>query len=344
MTSLGQWLRQERETRSISLEEIASATKIVSRYLEALESDRLDLMPGGFFIKGIIRSYARAVGLDPEQVLGRYREAGLLGTTEPARGLFARPAPIPVPPAPPEYVPTVAPAPSSEAAPPARAPADDGESPGSSLVFEEAAPSAPSSTARRRILAWTWRGLAGLLVIGTVLVLWSPWRRRAAANPQPSAATFETARPSAPRTEPAPSQAAAPAPAGPPAGQVAETGREPAAEAPGPGTGGAVPSAVQEVPKGITIEIVFQAETWIQVYTDGELQVDGLVPAGATARAQASEKLLIHTGNAGGFTFRLNGRPAKPLGRSGQVLTDIKITTANLNDFLEAPPPGLPAG
>ncbi|MBP1660821.1 MAG: hypothetical protein H6P95_2013, partial [Candidatus Aminicenantes bacterium] len=58
----------------------------------------------------------------------------------------------------------------------------------------------------------------------------------------------------------------------------------------------------------------------------------------------ADERLLIHTGNAGGFTFRLNGRPAKPLGRSGQVLTDIKITTGNYKDFLEAPSSGLPTG
>jgi cytoskeleton protein RodZ len=69
MASLGQSLREEREARNISLEEIASATKIVPRYLEALEADRLDLMPGVFFIKGIIRTYAKAIGLDPEEVV-----------------------------------------------------------------------------------------------------------------------------------------------------------------------------------------------------------------------------------------------------------------------------------
>jgi hypothetical protein len=101
--------------------------------------------------------------------------------------------------------------------------------------------------------------------------------------------------------------------------------------------------AVEDVWEGIPIEITFQSETWIQVYTDGTLKVDGLFPAGGTARAQADEKLLIHTGNAGGFTFRLNGRPAKPLGRSGQVLTDIKITPENFQDFLEGQSSGLAA-
>ena len=96
---------------------------------------------------------------------------------------------------------------------------------------------------------------------------------------------------------------------------------------------------MEEVWTGVTIEISFQAETWIQVYTDGVLKVDGLFPAGATAQAQADEQLLIHVGNAGGFTFLLNGKPAKPLGRAGHVLTDIKITPNNYKDFLEGQGP-----
>ena len=89
-------------------------------------------------------------------------------------------------------------------------------------------------------------------------------------------------------------------------------------------------------------EIVFEAETWIRVYTDGVLKVDGLFPPGTTAKAQADERILIHTGNAGGFSFLLNGKAAKPLGRSGQVITDIKITPDNFKDFLEAESPARP--
>jgi len=109
------------------------------------------------------------------------------------------------------------------------------------------------------------------------------------------------------------------------------------------GSTGLAPAA-ERVWKGLTIEITFQAETWIQVRTDGELKINGLFPPGSTARAQADDRLLIHTGNAGGFTFRLNGQPAKPLGRSGQVLTDIRITLENIKDFLESTSSGLPTG
>jgi len=104
------------------------------------------------------------------------------------------------------------------------------------------------------------------------------------------------------------------------------------------------PPVVEVAWKGVTIEIAFEAETWIQIYADGVLKVDGLFPPGTTAKAQADQRILIHTGNAGGFGFLLNGKPAKPLGRSGQVLTDITITPDNFKDFLKAETPARPAG
>ena len=88
MTELGLALKEEREKRNISLEEIASTTKIVPRYLEALENDRFDIMPGGFFIKGIIRTYARAIGLDPDEVLAQLPGSrGLRGVRSQAPGV-----------------------------------------------------------------------------------------------------------------------------------------------------------------------------------------------------------------------------------------------------------------
>ncbi len=337
MTSIGQRLREEREARNISLEEIASATKIVPRYLEALESDRLDLMPGGFFIKGIIRAYAKAVGLDPVEVLGRYRDAGLLEPAEPGGPPFQKPV-VPPPTLPhAEPAPVVASVPSVEIEVPAgSSPPETGRAE-PALVFEEAPKPGISPEARKKILSWVLRGFAGLLVLGVAVILWSPWRHRPAPVRTETPVT-EAKVPPAPKTE-APSgvttQAEAPAQA---PGAAGETAPQPAAAKPE-----AAPAA-EEARKGLTIEIVFEDRTWIQVYTDGQLQIDGIFPAGATVRAQAGQKLLIHTGNAGGFRFKLNGQPAKPLGRLGQVLTDVKITAENLKDFLEAPSSGLPTG
>lgn len=340
MASLGQWLREEREARSISLEEIAAATKIVPRYLEALENDRLDMMPGGFFVKGIIRTYAGAVGLDPEEVLRRYREAGLLSSgPEQGRGLVPKPPEIALPQI---ETPPPAAAPESPAEPiapttPSLAPAQKAEPP---LLIEEAPQTRALSASLRRIPAWTWQALAVLAIGCAIFFVLRSIRSHRSAQPRPTTVVTQSLLPPAQKTEPtkAPQTSPTTEPTAAPGSQAASQRASDAAaklEA---------PSVADEVWKGVTIEIVFQADTWIRVYTDGELKIDGLFPAGATARAHADETLLIHTGNPEGFTFRLNGKPAKPLRRAGQLLTDVKITPDNLRDFLEGPSSGLPAG
>lgn len=74
MASPGQELKRERELRGISLQEIAASTRISLKFLQALEEDRLDVIPGKFFIRAILRSYAKSIGLDENQVLNRYQE------------------------------------------------------------------------------------------------------------------------------------------------------------------------------------------------------------------------------------------------------------------------------
>lgn len=75
MGEFGKELRSERVRRGIELEEISDSTKISSRYLTALEDDQFEQLPGGVFNKGIVRSYARVVGLDEEFWVTRYMEA-----------------------------------------------------------------------------------------------------------------------------------------------------------------------------------------------------------------------------------------------------------------------------
>jgi cytoskeletal protein RodZ len=75
MAPIGQDLKRERELRSISLEEIAEATKINPRFLRELEAENLDALPGEFFIRGIIREYAKYLGLDENDALNTYLES-----------------------------------------------------------------------------------------------------------------------------------------------------------------------------------------------------------------------------------------------------------------------------
>ncbi len=74
-TGFGRWLRRERELREVSIAEIAETTKISKSYLEALESERFDVLPAPVFAKGFLREYARYVGLDPDEVVNSYLTA-----------------------------------------------------------------------------------------------------------------------------------------------------------------------------------------------------------------------------------------------------------------------------
>ncbi len=75
MASIGQELKRERELRGIPLQEIADATKINIRFLRALEKDQLDMLPEKFFTRGIIRTCAKYLGLDEENMLNLYLES-----------------------------------------------------------------------------------------------------------------------------------------------------------------------------------------------------------------------------------------------------------------------------
>src|SRR4051812_9740838 len=70
--SLGEYLRQERERRGITLEQVASATKIGIRQLHSLEGDQYADLPAKPFIRGFVNSYCRFIGLDSREVLTRF--------------------------------------------------------------------------------------------------------------------------------------------------------------------------------------------------------------------------------------------------------------------------------
>ena len=71
----GEGLRSAREQRGIALDDIAVATRVSVRHLSALESDRFRELPGGIFNRGIVRSYARYVGLDEDATVSSFTDA-----------------------------------------------------------------------------------------------------------------------------------------------------------------------------------------------------------------------------------------------------------------------------
>jgi transcriptional regulator with XRE-family HTH domain len=260
MESLGKRLQQEREKKGISLKDISLQTKIGLRHLESIENDRIDLLPGGFFTKQILKSYLSFIGVDFSEWLVKYQEAGLLPTEAPVT------EPI------------------------------------------KTTPRTKSPDLEKII----WISLTVIVLILFVLLIYlsiktSQKTIEARKSRQEASAAMVIA------TEQVPPQP------------------EPEASRPAP--------AVQE-DEGLNLDLTFNEDCWIQVYSDGNLVVDGLKLEGFKTSVKAESELIINLGNAGGISFTLNGKEGKPLGKRGAVVKNIKITRDNLEQYLlQAKPP-----
>jgi cytoskeleton protein RodZ len=74
-TVFGDRLRREREMRGVSLEELSVATRIPPRYLEAIETEQWELLPGRVFNRGYVRAIAQFIGLSEDDMLADYELA-----------------------------------------------------------------------------------------------------------------------------------------------------------------------------------------------------------------------------------------------------------------------------
>jgi cytoskeletal protein RodZ len=99
--TFGERLKRERELREVTIKEIASATRIAAKFLQALENEEWEKLPGGVFGRGFVRSVARYLGLSEENLLSDYDQARGEAST-PAQKLEER---IP---SPPKWIPAMA--------------------------------------------------------------------------------------------------------------------------------------------------------------------------------------------------------------------------------------------
>lgn len=68
----GAHLRNIRIAKGASLDEISAATKVKKSYLEAIESDNPQRLPAPVFMRGFLKAYAKALGLNPEEISEKY--------------------------------------------------------------------------------------------------------------------------------------------------------------------------------------------------------------------------------------------------------------------------------
>lgn len=93
LTGVGERLRTARTARGLSLGDIEAATRIKQQYLDALEREAWDELPGAAYARAFLGAYAKQLGLPPDEIVGLYPSPGT-----PA-GLGPRPVEVRITPA-----------------------------------------------------------------------------------------------------------------------------------------------------------------------------------------------------------------------------------------------------
>jgi cytoskeleton protein RodZ len=84
---------------------------------------------------------------------------------------------------------------------------------------------------------------------------------------------------------------------------------------------------------GLTMEIAPTGVCWVSVTADGEPTFSGLMKGGDKRQISAREEISLNVGDAGAFSYRLNGREGRPIGAPGEVVSK-RIHLADLKDYV----------
>jgi len=132
--------------------------------------------------------------------------------------------------------------------------------------------------------------------------------------PAPASRGDAPADPGERATPPTPTPAPA-TPAAPPAASVASTKPDPPAD------------------EGLTIGLSARRRCYVSATVDGRKAIEQLLPEGDHRTLEVRREMVLTAGDAAAIVMTLNGAPARPLGRAGEVVT-VRVNPANFKDFL----------
>lgn len=285
MTSIGETLRQERFRKGFDLEQVSRETKISTRFLEYIENEQWDKLPGGVFTKNFVRQYARALKLDDDEIAHELQR------------LFQ-------------------PAPAEQNEPPQISPLDE-------IRLPRVDVSAPGRRSSSSLPAFA-LVVAVMLLCSGIYTWWQRGAHRAAAKdaariqtqaspvqqpvPQPAVAPLQPVA-SVPSPQPQ-----TPPPAGAQQAPVPQSAlQQPVAPAPQDAT--IVTDAAGNVKLGIRAE----EPTWVSIRSDGKQVYSGTLQPNESKTLVAAENIKLVIGNAGGIGLTLNGQAVPAVGPRGQV-------------------------
>lgn len=308
---VGADLRAARERLGWSLQDVASLLRIRGQYLVALEAGRIDELPGTTYALGFLRTYAEALGLDPEELGRRFRaEVGEINRkTE-----LSFPAPVP------------------ERGVPAGALVLLGvvlvigayvgwyRLSGEGALPPEVPPPVPA-----RLAPLAEQAVPPSPVTPKTQSLSQP---QAVATPGPAQGATASTTPDAGTSHAAPAVASA---SSPPAQPAASPASEPAAVVSPTQAAAATttpPQGVATIPAAEQSRIVLSAsaDAWLYVRDkSGQVLLNRVLHPGESWVVPPLPNLLLTTGNAGGTEIMVDGSPTPSLGGSGSVRRDIPL-------------------
>lgn len=309
--SVGEFFRQVRETKGLTVDEVASKTRIHPDFLKALEEGNFAKLPDQVFAKGFVRSYARSLGLDEEEAMRRFTEsAGVfyekqlqldrlrvkqaederrklanrkvvlaaVGVALLGLVLLLSRAPS-----------TVAPSrqPAEPAKPVPKVPLSSPDQPSSGKGGTQAAPTSGGEAGGSR-------------------------PQQPAGSGQASGAASDSQPPLSP------DQARSPVPL-----RVEEAG--PVASVMSDPLGGLPSERNQSGHAALTLDLEAMELSWVVVQVDGGSPHEALMRPGERIRWKAADRFTLTLGNAGGVRVELNGKPQGPFGPSGTVAREIVL-------------------
>jgi cytoskeleton protein RodZ len=265
--SLGKYLKNQRESKQISLREVAKNTRVREHVLRAIEEDQHHLLPPATYVKGFLLAYAKYLKLDSNDVLLRYERVLKGETIAPASVQSPRP--------------------------------------------KREIPPTQASKPKHKIL-WntkqTWVVVGVVVASFVIFYFFSPYASRPPTEPTPGKLV-----------EMKPPIASSPpvlATTQPPERKPVVQEKKPLT----PSAPVATTTSVQEK-KAISLQLKAIEETWVSLQADDQSGKEMILKPGEGITVQASDRILMKLGNAGGLDLVLNGKPLGKFGKSGEVLT-----------------------
>jgi cytoskeletal protein RodZ len=286
--STGARLRRARLDRGLTLDQVSDSTKIQLWILNAIERDDLSHVPGGVFIRGYLAAFARAVGVDTDEILTEH---------------FGPPAP-----------------PAVTQAPDIRRPVYTGTPPWQAAAL--------TVLVIATAVVWSHNWRAGATVAARANGLSRTGKAGAASKPSEATSRVAVAPPVEPTPGTVPAASAQPsvppvvtATARVPPEPIVGTAGTALIEPPEPTTEPTAPSE----PDKLVVALHATGDVWVEATADGDRKVYRLFKPGEDLEVDAQKEVHLVIGDASAATYTVNGVPSGPLGGIG-VVREITIT------------------